>query len=46
MKHTEIKMPSKYPLFNPIYFQINMKTKETTVGFIVVYQLYQVLHIY
>lgn len=38
-------MPSKQPLLNPIYFQINMITKETTVGFIAVYQLHQLLHI-
>lgn len=38
-------MLSKHPRLNPICFQINMKTKETTVGFIAVYQLYQLLHI-
>lgn len=38
-------MPSKHPRLNPICFQINMKTKETTVGFIVVYQLHRLLHI-
>lgn len=39
-------MPSKYPLLNPIYFQINMKTKEGTMGFIVVYRLHRLLHIH
>lgn len=38
-------MSSKHPWLNPIYFQINMKTKETLVEFIVVYQLHRLLHI-
>lgn len=38
-------MPSKYPRLNPIYFQMSMKTNESTVGSIAVYQLYWLLHI-
>lgn len=46
IEHTKIKMPSKYPRLNPIYFQMSMKTNESTVEFIVVYQLYRLLHIF